>query len=271
MNLRQVEFRAHRDLGVEHMVASFHGHRFPLHAHDNYLIGLTLEGAEDLVQSGRRWLSRPGQVRLINPFELHEGGAADGGAWRYEAIYVPEALMAEATGGAAPRFGAAVVDDAALACALRQLFAILRASQEPLERQSRFIDFAALALAPHTGIAPPQAKAEPFAVRRVRDHLHAHALTRVTLDQLAIEAQLSKFHLLRLFKTATGFTPWRYQAHLRIETAKRLLRAGEPASQVADACGFVDQSHFTRMFKSMLGITPAVYAAGHRRIWGRPS
>lgn len=102
-------------------------------------------------------------------------------------------------------------------------------------------------------------------VRQVREHLHAHRFSRVTLDQLAVEARLSKYHLLRVFRAATGFTPWQYQTHLRIDAAQRMLRAGEPASQVACACGFADQSHFTRVFKRLLGTTPAVYVARHRR------
>lgn len=268
MTAGSVQFRAHADIGVEHIVADLHGRRFPVHAHDTYLIGLTVRGEEQLVQSGRQWISKPGHVRLINPFELHEGGAAENAPWRYEAIYVPEALMAEAAGGTAPRFPDAVIEDPALSRALGALFETLRASHDPLERQGRFVAFAGGALAPHAGQAPVSSGSEPLAVRRVRDYLHVHALARVTLDQLSAEAKLSKFHLLRLFKAATGFTPWQYQAQLRIEAAKRLLRAGEPPSQVADACGFVDQSHFTRMFKNLLGITPAVYANGHRRFWG---
>jgi len=270
VSARAVEFRAYRDLGVEHIVASFPGRRFPVHAHDSYLIGLTIEGAEQLVQSGREWISRPGDVRLINPFELHEGGAtSDDAPWRYEALYVPAEMMANATDGPLPRFNRAVVEEPGLADALRRLFETLRASNDPLERQSRFVAFAAGALGRHAGVETRPPGKESQAVRQVRDHLQANALSRVTLDQLAAETGLSKFHLLRVFKAATGFTPWQYQAQLRIEAARRMLRAGEPASQVANACGFVDQSHFTRVFKGLLGITPAVYAAGHRRFWGR--
>jgi AraC-like DNA-binding protein len=265
------EFRAHPDLGLEHIAATFSGHRFPAHAHDSTLIGLTLAGAEEIVQSGKTWLSRPGQVRFINAWEVHEGGAPVGLAWSYEALYVPDAAMTEALGippdEALPRFSVAVAEDGRLAAALRRLFETLRHSQEQLDRQSRFAAFAAGPLAPHLGVAnrklPP---ADPPAVRRARSFLADHALGKISLDRLSAEAGQSKFHLLRTFKAATGFTPWQYQVHLRIEHAKRLLRVGEPASQVANACGFVDQSHFTRIFKSLIGVTPAVYAASHRRL-----
>jgi AraC-like DNA-binding protein len=268
-------FRAHPDLGLEHIAASFSGHRFPAHAHDSYLIGLTLAGAEEIIQSGKAWLSRPGQIRFINPWEVHEGGAPAGTVWSYEALYVPEAAMAAALGlapeEALPRFSDAVVDDPQLAAALRHLFATLRSSEEPLDRQSRFAAFATGPLAPHLGLGQaPSPRADRPAIRRARSFLAENALAKVSLDQLSVEAGQSKFHLLRSFKAATGFTPWQYQVHLRIEHAKRLLRAGEPASQVADACGFVDQSHFTRIFKGLIGVTPAVYAASHRRLTARP-
>jgi AraC-like DNA-binding protein len=81
---------------------------------------------------------------------------------------------------------------------------------------------------------------------------------------LARESGLSKFHLLRVFRDRTGLTPWQYQVNLRLDRARRLLQRGEPASQVADACGFVDQSHFTRIFRTVVGVTPAVYAASYR-------
>lgn len=76
---------------------------------------------------------------------------------------------------------------------------------------------------------------------------------------------LSKFHLLRVFKAQTGLTPWQFQTQMRIDLARRLLTAGEPAGQVAVACGFVDQSHMTRRFRQLVGLTPAAYAADTRQ------
>ncbi len=58
-------------------------------------------------------------------------------------------------------------------------------------------------------------------------------------------------------------TPWQYQAQLRVVEARRRLRAGERASQVAHSCGFVDQSHFTRVFRQISGFTPGVYAGAY--------
>jgi AraC family transcriptional regulator, chemosensory pili system protein ChpD len=98
------------------------------------------------------------------------------------------------------------------------------------------------------------------AVHRVRALLAERFADKVHLDELARVAGISKFHLLRQFRAATGLTPQQYQRHLRIEKAKLALDRGESASEVAFACGFVDQSHFTRAFRACTGVTPGRYA-----------
>ena len=112
---------------------------------------------------------------------------------------------------------------------------------------------------------------EPQAVARARDYLAANARRRVPLEILATVSGLSKFHLLRVFKAhahravVLDLHPWQFQTQIRIDLARRLLAAGEPAGQVAAACGYADQSHMTRRFRELVGLTPAAYAADTRR------
>ncbi len=270
MTADRANFHLHRDLGIEHISATYEQHRFPPHVHQEYLIGLTVAGVEHIVQDGRQWQSRPGQVRTINPGVVHEGGCADGGHWSYEALYIPEPLILEAVLSAgrvstAPRLSDAVVDDPRLAAALKRLFESLRSEVEPLRREEELTLFLSQ-LASHRimRVDAPLVGREPRAVARARDYLAANALRRVPLEILATVSGLSKFHLLRVFKSQTGLTPWRYQTQLRIDLARRLLAAGEPAGQVAVACGFVDQSHMTRRFRQLVGVTPAAYASDTR-------
>jgi AraC-like DNA-binding protein len=58
--------------------------------------------------------------------------------------------------------------------------------------------------------------------------------------------------------------PHEYQLQVRIARAKSALRTGSPIAQVALDMGFADQSHFTRVFKRLVGGTPAQYF-GHRK------
>jgi AraC-like DNA-binding protein len=93
-------------------------------------------------------------------------------------------------------------------------------------------------------------------VRRILEERFAHA---ISLEDLAQEAGLSKFHLLRLFRVEVGTTPHAYRLHLRISRAREMLDKGESPVEVALACGFADQPHFTRSFKRIVGLTPAVF------------
>jgi AraC-like DNA-binding protein len=94
---------------------------------------------------------------------------------------------------------------------------------------------------------------------RMRECLNEEGLT-VDLETLAKRAGLSRFQALRAFKQRYGLPPHAYQLCLRISHARVLLRDGVPAAHVALRCGFADQSHFTRHFKRLNGITPMQYA-----------
>lgn len=271
MTADRASFHLHRDLGIEHISAAYEQHRFPPHAHQEYLIGLTVAGVEHIIQDGERWQSRAGQVRTINPGVVHEGGCGQNERWAYEALYVPEPLVLEAVLSvgrvtSAPRLGDPVLDDPKLAAALATLFALLKSEDEALVREEALAGFLSQ-LARHRvmRVDHPLAGREPQAVERARDYLAANARRRVPLEILATVSGLSKFHLLRVFKAQTGLTPWQFQTQLRIDLARRLLSAGEPAGQVAVACGYVDQSHMTRRFRELVGLTPAAYAADTRR------
>jgi AraC family transcriptional regulator len=82
----------------------------------------------------------------------------------------------------------------------------------------------------------------------------------ITLADLAGLVQLSVFHFLRKFRTEFGCPPHAYVMRRRIEHAKRqLARRDIPLKIVAANCGFSDQSHMTRLFRRLLGTTPAEY------------
>jgi AraC-like DNA-binding protein len=107
-------------------------------------------------------------------------------------------------------------------------------------------------------------KATARAIARVKAHIQARLNTPLALDELAAQAQMSRFHFSRVFHAAQGQTPHQYILAQRIDQAKRLLwSAGRgplvPAPavlEVALACGFSSASHFSAAFKRLAGMTP---------------
>jgi AraC-like DNA-binding protein len=110
-----------------------------------------------------------------------------------------------------------------------------------------------------------------MAINRVREYLEAHFKETVTLEFLARFSSLSKSQLVRLFHRATGLPPHAYLNRVRIERAKELLHEGETAARVALKTGFFDQSHLTRHFKKIAGMTPSQYRAKSKNIQDAPA
>jgi AraC-like DNA-binding protein len=98
-------------------------------------------------------------------------------------------------------------------------------------------------------------------IRRARARIDADPAAPLTLAELAREAGLSRYQLLRGFARALGLTPHAYVLQRRLGLARRLMRGGHALADVALRAGFYDQSHLTRAFARQFGVTPRRYAS----------
>jgi AraC family transcriptional regulator len=99
----------------------------------------------------------------------------------------------------------------------------------------------------------------PHILRRIDEWIEAHLDEAIRLSDFAALAALSPFHLHRMFRASRGIPLHAWITERRIDRAKSLLRGTDPVLEVALACGFSSQSHFTRTFKSGTGTTPAAW------------
>jgi AraC-like DNA-binding protein len=97
-------------------------------------------------------------------------------------------------------------------------------------------------------------------VASILDYIRDNLAEPLTLDQIASHFFLSKHHLCRIFKSATGFTVMEYVIHSRILRAQQLLQKGGSVQQAGEQSGFSDNSHFIRTFHELTGTTPGRYA-----------
>jgi AraC-like DNA-binding protein len=83
----------------------------------------------------------------------------------------------------------------------------------------------------------------------------------VSLKELADHVALSPYYLLRVFRAEVGLPPYMYLENTRVRHAQRLIENGKPLVDVAVESGYSSQSHMTRHFKNIIGVTPGQYAA----------
>ena len=188
-------------------------------------------------------------------------------------FYLPcAALNAIADDARAPRIGdldcrlAAAVNDATI---VGLGGTILPALSHPQQANRLFVDHVSRAVGIHVaqtygGMRPVSRPARgglaPWQERRAKEILSANLDGGVPLKDVARECRLSVSHFSRAFRRTIGVAPHNWLLTRRIEVAQEKLRNTRLSlSEVALACGFADQSHLTRVFTGMVGISPGAW------------
>jgi AraC family transcriptional regulator len=100
----------------------------------------------------------------------------------------------------------------------------------------------------------------PWQARKVKELIEASLHSTIRLPDCARKARLSASYFSRAFKATFGSTVCDYIRRRRVERAQRLmLLSKESLSQIALACGFADQAHYCRVFRSVVGLSPSVW------------
>jgi AraC-like DNA-binding protein len=200
----------------------------------------------------------PGEISVeVRKFDEHE---------TFRALLLSPAVMQEAArevgvpaGDVHWREGA--VNHAELVHDCMRLHTAFETDCTALERQARFTHLVGRLLGDFCARRPPSAApaGEPAAVRLARDLLHERWDDNVQLDDLVALTGVGRFQLIRAFRAAVGVPPHAYQIHVRVARAKTLIRLGMPLADVALTAGFTDQSHLTRHFTRVIGVSPGRY------------
>lgn len=97
-------------------------------------------------------------------------------------------------------------------------------------------------------------------LKQILDYIEAHLAEDIQLEDLANTVGMSPFYFCRLFKNSIHITPHQYVIRQRVELAKRLLK--QPDLSIADVaflCGFAHQTHLSRHFRRLVGMSPKVF------------
>ncbi|WP_405873412.1 MULTISPECIES: helix-turn-helix domain-containing protein [unclassified Streptomyces] len=245
------------------LTAHFDKHVYAPHAHDEFTVGVCVAGSEVIDYRGGHIRPGPGSIVVLAPGEMHTGGpgnATDG--YSYRALYAAPGLLTDGTfGDRVPHFREPLIDDPELAAAILRTHTDLNTCPDPLEAESR-LPWLLTALARRHSTARPTTDDIAGAghiAHAVRDRLADELLDPPSLSALAADLGLSRYQLLRAFRTTMGIPPYAWLAQHRVTRARHLLETGLRPADVASLVGFADQAHLTRWFRRVLGVTPAAY------------
>jgi AraC family transcriptional regulator len=110
-------------------------------------------------------------------------------------------------------------------------------------------------------------RATPRWLAEVREQLHERFHEPLRLADLAARAHVHEVHLAATFRARYGCTLGEYLRRLRLDAALRQLSAtDDPLAAVAQAAGFYDQAHFTKLFRAQVGVPPRVFRQKLRQL-----
>jgi AraC-like DNA-binding protein len=267
--------------GADMLTAEYREHEFSPHWHEAYAVPVIEAGAEMFSYQGGHYVAEAGTVPVINPGEVHTGSRAMEVGWRYRVFYLPVDFMAALAGEIAsapqpmPWFPADVIRDPDLASRVARAHRLLERSSssadgsplrgDPLAAETALVDAMSTLIVRHA-LCHAEARrpiSDPPRVALMKERLAADLTAPLSLSELAADVGLSAFHAARLFTQATRMPPHAWRNQLRLQRALAPLREGVAVADVAAACGFTDQSHFTRHFRRMFGVPPGRWQAGN--------
>src|SRR5690348_12896698 len=189
---------------------------FERHRHDTYAIGITTAGVQRFWYRGERRLCLPGQIHVLHPDEVHDGGPGSPDGFAYSILYVDPALIRDALGDAPLPFVSEPVHEEGPAT--RDLHVLLGTLDGPVSDLARHEAAVTVAdaLVALGGRPAEQAPIDLAAVRRVRDHLAAHAGEHTPASELERISGLSRYSLARQFRRAYGTSPDRFRTMRRL-------------------------------------------------------
>ena len=103
-------------------------------------------------------------------------------------------------------------------------------------------------------------------IKIVADKITSHPELELPIETLAADIFVSKYYLIRKFKSSIGMTPHQFCIQNRIRKSQGLLDEEKTVSRIAAEMGFYDQSHFDKAFQRIVGISPSEYVHSKKQI-----
>jgi AraC-like DNA-binding protein len=237
---------------------------FAPHVHEEFAVGACTAGREVIRYRGTLHYAGPGSVVVLEPGEAHTGGPADPPEFVYRVMYPAAGLLSGGLlsegRGRVPRFREPVIADPVLAAELRSLHAAL-GEIDALEAETRLAWLFGELVRRHASL--PSCDFEVRGAGRLARLVMARLAGRLgcppALAEIATEAGLSRYQLVRCFSAEVGMPPYAWLAQHRVARARTMLEKGCRPAEAAALAGFADQAHLTRWFRRVVGVTPGAY------------
>ena len=262
----------HRQNGIylKHAVTEKPDDRdFPMHLHGSAEIYFFVDGKTEYIVEGTVYTLRRGDVLLIRPSESHRPRLRSGERYERYNINFRESLLApidpegrllrpffDRALGKGNLYRASELGELPLE---KMFYELCCAEDDEYGKRLKIRAFLMRVLAQRCTAYDKRGNsehAENETLSEIVEYINAHLFEIGSVSDVAGRFYLSTSQFTRVFKTATGASPWDYIKTKRLAAARELIKNGKNASDAAEACGFNDYSAFYRSYMKRYGHAP---------------
>ena len=235
---------------------------FKKHSHEEYSLGIVEEGETSFWYDGRVSRLSVNDVVFLPPAFMHSCNPVNMAHWKFKMLFIEKDWLRSSLEGSGLDLDSAVIRFAPGEPALSSIDKMLTSlvsHASSLEKEELLLSLAQRVAESDDTERYLKSEMPMLRLEKARKYIHNYFHEKITLDDLENISGLKKFAIIQNFKDVFKIPPHAYQTLLRVNYAKKELRQGRSLLEVALGSGFYDQSHFNKVFKSHVGLTPYRY------------
>ena len=234
---------------IEFVVSENIDKHFGAHNHvGHYVISVVTQGTVTVCLENREVVCCRGDVFIIPPYAIHS--VCQGMDARLLSMCIGTAFIKETDMETARR----IVQDLLRNAAAQDIFG--REQREKLLTSVRTV----------YGLRDNGRKEMDEGIKILDDKITSHPEQELPIETLAADIFVSKYFLIRKFKSSIGMTPHQFCIQNRIRKSQGLLDEEKTIGRIAAEMEFYDQSHFVKAFQRIVGISPSEYVHSQKQI-----
>jgi AraC-type DNA-binding domain-containing proteins len=232
---------------------------FPTHFHSSYNLGVVELGERDFCYRGERVFLKPNDIFIVQPFEPHSCISSNGVGHSYKVM----SLQLDSR----CYFPQLVVRHSDLRSMIREFHTLAEYDRSSLRLEALLNAIVeALLLFAVTHSSDALTKDTSTKISRAKHFIEANCLHDISLKEMSDAVCLSEYHFNRIFHKCYNLSPYAYYLICKVKKSQELLLDKNSVIDTAYDIGFFDQSHFTKLFKKHVGVTPGRYLRDNRYI-----
>ena len=290
INRRELASHGSPEFPCAHYVDYYYNNAYPWHWHDEFELAYVEQGSLRISVNERRYTLQKGSGIFLNTGVLHSySGISDTACHFPNILFHPSLIGQSRTTVYWKTYLQPLIESAALSHIVlcpdipwqKEVLEFIRSTLRALTFKDFGYEFTVrnhlsdiiLMICRHCPIQPRQTETDVpdstqiIRTRQMLDYIGAHFTEHVSLEEIAAAACISRRECQRCFQQIIGMSPKQYVTSLRLQKAKTLLAdTSLSLPEIKEACGFEDQSYFTKLFRLETGLPPGQWRKKHSNI-----